>query len=662
MEHLFLTSAYINLPLALLLAFLVMPLGYWPQRLLAGANRPIDGTTWLISFLTGFCLLGWVMLILACGQLLTAPVIYGLLGTQILILAAGWKSFSEDMRASLKLSWSDIAAAWQNSKDKPAIVLMLASSAFVVGLGLLKSLPPTLEADSISAYLNAANLFRHFGGLIDVGHVVGNMAKQGFMPMVYALTLGNSLLVQIWLFLIFLAGAFLFFLAFVRSCGPAATSLVLLIFLSMGHHIVLTFGVAKVDGMGLTFAIAALIAWLRYDEKGERLSLVLCALFTGFVASLSYMNLMAGPVFGFLCASSIFKHHLTAKQRLQAFGLWAGVASLIVAPGYFYNWVHFGNPLYPFLSKIFGHGLGDPSLDARGYFYGNMNNALIDEWRAKGFWDGASLPLTLLHNPVRIQGFKESVFAVFWIFSTFGAIWFLVRPTPTLPRRMAANLCIAYVFLYAPWAWGQYVFRYFALGWPLIFWFGLQALQRIFTTMKDERKVLALSLILTILAVSYSYVPKYVTKGRAMDAVHQLQIKGGWEPFLSENFFYRATDQNDTLLPIGKGLADIRPRLKPGDKVLSFVPGHFYLGEEIIVFSGNGGNTMPSPLALTKPLYLYNTAEDLRTTLKSNGFNYLLIHPHFLYLKGQENVIMQEWMRLYTPAWESAGILTYKLD
>lgn len=108
-------------------------------------------------------------------------------------------------------------------------------------------------------------------------------------------------------------------------------------------------GQAYVDLSLTFFVLLALYAFLLKDDLGDVKSAVLSGLFCGGALATKYLGLNAAFVF--------FAMWIFSRKNIKAALIFAG--TVIVAGGIWYwrSWAVLGNPVYPFFSQVFGHGL-----------------------------------------------------------------------------------------------------------------------------------------------------------------------------------------------------------------------------------------------------------------------------------------------------------------
>lgn len=616
--------------------------------------RHDDFSSVFYAFATGAALIFWLMLVLAVFGLLNPATLGLLILLQAGVTAQRWTSIREyfihDMRV-LRQTYHD---SWRQSSARIELLAVNAAIVLIFSLGFLVALIPTLEADGASSYLVSARLFWQHGGIIDVGYVIGNMAKGGFMPLIYGFALWSGILSQLWVFLILAVGVAFFHYYLTRHFSLFAASLTILVLISMGYHVDYSFGTAKLDNFSLAFAIVALIAWHHYAVSGSSGCLLINALAVGFLGSISYVCLAAGPVYFALMALSVCRQDVDFRSKMQRMLLWSAVACAVVMPGYAYNWIQFGNPAYPHLFSVFGHGVGEPHLDARGAFYNYMHQ-LYDHWSVSSVKEALMLPVDMWSDTEKFQTRGEKLFLLFALISLPGFFWLLARPGPRAPRHITLGIGAGFAFLYAIWT-QQYILRYFSHALPLIFFLGACTIDRL--AHYFERKRLLRILLLALACIAIFNVR--ALGNRARESLGMLAHLYSADRYLNERFSYSATD-GGTPIALGRILTSLRGWLPPGAKVLYFLPGGFYLGDKIVVFNATHASVMPSKYSVPKPFYLYDTVPQLMRDLRDNGFDYIIIHPRYLYPSPQEKPLIDALLKTARPAFEVEGALAIEV-
>src|ERR1035437_4986182 len=143
-----------------------------------------------------------------------------------------------------------------------------------------------------------------------------------------------------------------------------------------------------VEPLVMLWMTGAILAFEASDEGRERGTLLLSAIFMGLALGTKYYA-------GLLAVLLVLR--LGWRDRLKAAVLYAAVAGAVFAPWLIKNYIFIGNPVFPFLYKVFpATKLGWTAELAAGYF-----SVLTEYGHAHGFLrDLASLPVLLFRNPL----------------------------------------------------------------------------------------------------------------------------------------------------------------------------------------------------------------------------------------------------------------------
>lgn len=232
-------------------------------------------------------------------------------------------------------------------------------------------------------YLRAGRLFA------PAGMVFAHFPQNGEMLFTLALRLGSDLLAQmfVWLATALTIG---WLLTFGRRITPAAPWAALLI--ATHTAVLLMSSTTYVEPLVMLWVTASLLSFEASEEGRDRGLLVLSALFAGLALGTKYY---AGLLAALLVARLVW------RDRLKSALLFAAVAGALFAPWLVKNWLFVGNPVFPFLYKVFpATKVGWTADLATGYF-----QVLTEYGHGKGILnDVLSLPVLLFRNPLRFGG------------------------------------------------------------------------------------------------------------------------------------------------------------------------------------------------------------------------------------------------------------------
>ena len=617
----------------------------------------------LLSVLFGATVIGIAMYIVALVGWLSSSLIWSVLILQLCLAIARRDFFCMVREAywtfintlSVKSRWTKIIS----------FLAMIIFFVFLI-LGLLTTVAPTLEADSASAYLNAANLFLRYQTFIDVGHFVGNMGKNGFLQLVYAMGIFSSQLGHAWLFLLASTGMLLIFLTIGNLVGYFIASILLVVLTTSNYAIDSIILPSKFDG--LSFALsAAVLTVLMFACKGERHSwaFIFCGTLIGSLSGVSYNNIVVAVVL--MLGLFSLTVDCRAAHRIRYISVATVAATIGAAPTYLQNFVLFGNPVYPFAGKLFGSGLG-VTIPNDSYAFAYISE-LGREFSVSSITELIQLPLYLFaRNDIpEIQARHDPWLAILLLASLGGsallgmrlAVSGIARKGFVVPIHFfmlsSTGLWITYIF----WGFNQHILRYFSAGFPFAVIscsiVGIMAWNSSLSVVSGWRRhVSAVAAIMFIGHMYYTWFPQIIQSARPAKVWlmnNQTEIE-----YVAEKFLYGG------VTPYGRVIAELNSRLESGTKILSFIPGHYYFGSNIKTFSGNGSNTLPSPYGMAKPLSRFSDWQEWEAHLRSQKFSFLVIDPNTLYLTEQEKPIILDYLSHRHPYLSIDSILVFRIQ
>ncbi|GLC87885.1 ArnT family glycosyltransferase [Lysinibacillus piscis] len=110
--------------------------------------------------------------------------------------------------------------------------------------------------------------------------------------------------------------------------------------------------VSYVDILLATFVTAAIILVVEYFETGNMYILYLSATFFGIAAGVKYTALIICVIAGILFILAIFLYKIEYKNLFK----FIATVSVICIPWYIRTLIYTGNPVWPFMSSVFGTG------------------------------------------------------------------------------------------------------------------------------------------------------------------------------------------------------------------------------------------------------------------------------------------------------------------
>src|ERR1039457_573371 len=253
------------------------------SRLPAGLTS--GGELLFISFGIGTAVTGYAVFLLAAANLLYPAILYLLSGLLCAIAAAGWRK-------------SGPACTLRNLRPASIVECLAASLlAILLAAALLMSLAPETGRDALIYHLAAPKLFlKHHGFCFTPGNPLAQGPFHTEMLFMLALFLKGDVLAKLINFAFLLAillGIRQF--AVIRWGKNGFPYLCMLVF-AMIPSVFNEMHTAYID-LAVTFSImAALYAFLRWDERKERGWLFLSALFTGIALASKYTTLLLPAV------------------------------------------------------------------------------------------------------------------------------------------------------------------------------------------------------------------------------------------------------------------------------------------------------------------------------------------------------------------------------
>ena len=256
MEQLSIINNLLIILFALFITFCSANFGFLVLRLFKFTKINDEETRIFISFYSiclGFILIIFFIYIFAIFGGINKFSIWGLLIFQIILFI-----FSKDFFLYIKelffISVSKLKVLFKKDINWFVIFTLILLIYFFIA-GLLISSTPTLEVDSSTTYLNAAKLFLKYNTIINVGNVVGNDTKNGYLLMTYGITLNSGILAQLLLFILSFLGILFFYFFLIKRTNIFISSIIILIFIIMRQQVDIVIKTAKIDGISFTRSI-----------------------------------------------------------------------------------------------------------------------------------------------------------------------------------------------------------------------------------------------------------------------------------------------------------------------------------------------------------------------------------------------------------------------
>lgn len=671
MEQLSIINNLLIIIFALFITFCSANLGFFFLRLLKITKSDNEETRIFIIFYsicTGFILIVLLLYILAVFKGINKFSIWGILILQIIILF-----FNKDFFIHIKDLFNILICKLKNLfklNNNWFIVAAILIVIYFALAGLLISSTPTMEVDSATTYLNAAKLFLKYNSIIDVGNIIGNDTKSGYLLITYGLGLNSGILSQILLFIISFTGILYFYVFLTKRTNIFISSIITLFFVIMRHQTDIVIKTVKIDGINFTFSVFVLITFInillnRDDELLKSKYIYLNGISLGFLVGIRYFNLCI--LFLIILLFLIFFNRGSIKKKLIKFVTWFSLAAFFALPGYLFNAYNFKNPVYPFFGNIFRNGSGT-NISSGSWVFSNINLGGGEFSSGPGIKKALTLPLILFKDSVKLNSSPETVFSVFWIIVTL-----LIPVTLILVLFLKRRIfkeevfkiflisLIGYVIIYIFWSKTSVILRYFAVGFPYLFLLAAITFQ-ILIELLDNKIINKIKMVFPIFLLCFCIIV-YVNlhplnnlfRGSASRIFHNQTV----DEIISSEFTYK--EDNDNVTNFGKGIIELKHMIKKGDKVLSFVPAAYYIGDDAIVFLGYG-LTLPSKFGLTKTLNEFKDHIEFRSDLKLNGFTYVILNPNYLStFNDDEKRVIIDFIEKEKPLKTINNILIYKL-
>jgi hypothetical protein len=267
---------------------------------------------------------------------------------------------------------------------------LFAAIAAPLALALWACLVPPHQYDSLVYHLALPQEYLRAGRLYaPPGMVYAHFPQNGEMFFTLALSLGSDLLAQMYVWLA-AALSVAWLLTFGRRVTAAAPWAALLV--ATHTAVLLMASTTYVEPLVMLWVTAALLMFEASGEGRDRGLLILSGVFAGLALGTKYYA-------GLLAVALVIR--LALRGRWNSIFVFSAAALALFAPWCVKNFICVGNPVFPFLYKVFpATSLGWTSDLASGYF------AVLTEYgHGGGFWhDLMRLPVLLLRNPLRFGG------------------------------------------------------------------------------------------------------------------------------------------------------------------------------------------------------------------------------------------------------------------
>ncbi len=299
--------------------------------------------------------------------------------------------------------WARVNRVWIRSFDAALLIILMLNFA----LALFSALGPQIDWDSLSHHLLVPKLYIQNGSIYNMSPEHGWFVVQSNYPSNMEMLFMVGMLLKSDILANLIACAVSIFLAmsvysFSRQFLSPRSSLIATIILYCVPIVTIYAAYNTVDIAVALFALLALYAVFKWSHSGDMKFLIFSGVYAGLCAGTKYTGI---PVV-LVLAVIVFLMVAIERRKPTAgikYSLLLGVIALaVVAPWYIKNYVYVGNPIYPFLAKVFGgrnlpgafsgHAVSTPWKGADDY--GKWYNLLVSYIRFP--WD-----FTMMRVPFR---------------------------------------------------------------------------------------------------------------------------------------------------------------------------------------------------------------------------------------------------------------------
>ncbi|MDQ7773654.1 MAG: glycosyltransferase family 39 protein [Elusimicrobiales bacterium] len=232
-----------------------------------------------------------------------------------------------------------------------ADTLLLFLLAGVLAMNLAAALGPEIFYDALVYHLAAPAGYNLAGGIEHIPYnLYSNLPMAHGMLYSAALFLGGDVCAKL---LNFSAGLFSALAAFAlgrRLYGRRAGIWAAALFYCVTHVMVSSWS-AGTDTLLTLFSALALFSALRAEGEGRYGWLALAGLMAGMAMGTKYTGLF--PVLG-AGAAYIARERRFDRAMIRELAFTGLIAALVVSPWLAKNWAYKGNPVYPFMTSVFG--------------------------------------------------------------------------------------------------------------------------------------------------------------------------------------------------------------------------------------------------------------------------------------------------------------------
>jgi len=539
----------------------------------------------------GFGILSYSVFLLGALQFLYPVALYILIGLCAPLALAGWLSLRCRLEIKTKSSFKTRLSFWDQCVGDILIACLL--------VGFLLVLTPAFGKDALTYHLAVPKLFlKHHGIYFVPGNIFAHYPLNTEMLYIVGLALRGDVLakgIHFVMALCILLGMWQFARHHISEI--AFVPLALLVFYTI-PSVFVTSHMAYSDLAASFYTFLALYAFVNWFSRREERWLILCGVLSGVAISTKYAALLL-PFIGCLGILWACRHHRASGQHaLRLLLIYVTCTVVVGSPFYIRNWIMTGNPLYPFLYKIFDGRGWDPE-QAR--LYDLFHHGL---GMGRGLLDYLLLPWNVsvnarMHSP-QFDG-------------VLGPVFILTLPFAIGMRKIAvgAKIAMAYcLFAFMFWASSVQQIRYLMPVFPF-------------------------------LAIMTAYVLSYYRRHRAVFGVLVVLIAGS----LGFNAYHIVKDVLK-IRPVGviTGIEDrngFLNRMIPSYAMFQYVKTHLPEDSKIfLIYMRNLGylcdrpyysDSMFESYTIQKILAQSSTPEEVYVSLKERDFTHILYDIDYIY-------------------------------
>lgn len=219
---------------------------------------------------------------------------------------------------------------------------------------LTDALSPPLWWDEVAYHLAVPKIYIQNHAITYIPFIpYSNWPMEAEMLFALGLLLRSETLAHLIEWSAFLLICWSLYLSGKRFFSPQIGLLAAVLFSSTPMAISLA-GTGLIEPTLTLYVFLATISFLEWTETQQREAWILSAIFGGLAASTKLNGALIPLVLGILTAAFTLKWTKSLKRAWAHFSLFGLISFAVVAPWYLKNWIHTGNPFWPFLLEILG--------------------------------------------------------------------------------------------------------------------------------------------------------------------------------------------------------------------------------------------------------------------------------------------------------------------